>query len=213
MQTGSCGVFLSAGNSSQRKGRERRIAEEIRRGGSRGREMSYFKDVSAHLWHVKQEWNKKLGCFCWTFLGASLVGFPRLQTVVWACLGTPPPRSLSCKNGLVAGPALKSQRFKGPKRNPAVTISQHWRPQNCGLHIHSLSSRPCCQKITWAVCVLLIVFLSSWKGYLVHSRCSINIHWKRRNLMAHGALSLLAFLPLGRDLILTHSPLIAGFTE
>ena len=31
--------------------------------------------------------------------------------------------------------------------------------------------------------------------------------------MAHGALSLLAFLPLGRDLILTHSPLIAGFTE
>ena len=49
MQTGSCGVFLSAGNSSQRKGRERRIAEEIRRGGSRGREMSYFKDVFAHL--------------------------------------------------------------------------------------------------------------------------------------------------------------------
>lgn len=31
--------------------------------------------------------------------------------------------------------------------------------------------------------------------------------------MAHRGLSLLGFLPLGRDLILTHSQLIIGFTE
>lgn len=64
------------------------------------------------------------------------------------------PRSLSYRNWLVAAHSLRSRRFEWPKRNPAVTIPQHWRPQKNSGQANTFSKFPSlAQKDTVAVCM------------------------------------------------------------